>query len=283
MLGYWRDLPRGSPYSVCIYPGWNCRRVFITKYLQIISEYLINGSVSFIGISQIWGIGLPCIPNILDCIEATGWVSSSNDPKHIWGGSFTDLTSMTNVPWGGSVNARPAYLSWRPVSLCVAQRRVCKVYVHHRRHQHLRRQYNQVLRQGRYGDFSNGPQLNNVFSKNSLLVWVTVSGLLIISSCASLAVVFFNSYPASFIVNLLIASTSSSDLSSFSLVKIVSAFSLCELDAWLNALAVMLLASVIYYSSSSIMTSIITSRVFTSDNGVSLLSLKVVMVSLSSV
>ena len=126
-------------------------------------------------------------------------------------------------------------------------------------------------------------QLNNVWSKILLLVWVTVSGFLSILPCESLAVTVFNSYPASFNVKLFIEWTRSSDLSIFSLVNIASKFSLCELDAWMNASEVTLSASVIDYSSSSIMTFNINSRIFTLDNGVLLFSLKGVMVLLSYV
>ena len=81
--------------------------------------------------------------------------------------------------------------------------------------------------------------LNNFLSNILLLVWVSVSGpllvkvtvygLLVIPPCASLTVALFYSYPASFIVKLLIASTRLSNLSIFSLVKTASKFYLCEL------------------------------------------------------
>ena len=73
----------------------------------------------------------------------------------------------------------------------------------------------------------------------------------------------FNSYPTIFIVKL-------SDLSNLSLVKIASVFYLCELDAWLNASKVMLLASVIDSFSSSIINFTIASRIFVLDKGESL-------------
>ena len=110
-----------------------------------------------------------------------------------------------------------------------------------------------------------------------------MSGLLIRLPCASLAVDFFNSYPALFIVKLLIASTRLSNLCSFLLVKIASAFSLYELDARLNAEAVKLLESVIDSSSSSITTFKIAYQIFAWDKCASLLSLKFFMVLLSSV
>ena len=105
-------------------------------------------------------------------------------------------------------------------------------------------------------------KLNNFPSKITLLVWVTVSGLLVRSPCVSLTVAFFNSYPALFIFKLLIALASLSDLSSFALVNTASVFYLCELDAWLNASAVMLLACIIDSSWSSITTFKIDSWIF---------------------
>ena len=51
------------------------------------------------------------------------------------------------------------------------------------------------------------------------------------------------------IVKLFTTSTSSSNLSRFSLVDIVFECFICVLDAWLNASAVMLLAPAIDYSS----------------------------------
>ena len=135
--------------------------------------------------------------------------------------------------------------------------------------------------------------LYNFWSKTLFLVWVNVSGPLLVwvyvseslvrLPCASLAVALFNLYPVSFIFKLLISLTIFSNLSSFSLVKIVSAFYLCELDEWPNSLAVKLLAYVIDLSSSSIMTFMITYWIFALNKGVLLLSLKVVMVSLSSI
>ena len=80
---------------------------FVTKYSsknggrnQIIGKLSINGSVQFIGLSEIWGNGLTYIPNLLAHIEATWCVSISNDSNQSWGESFTDTTSMTSVPWG---------------------------------------------------------------------------------------------------------------------------------------------------------------------------------------
>ena len=154
----------------------------------------------------------------------------------------------------------------------------------------------EILRFVRRGTTETSPmvrQLNNFWANLSLLVWVTVygpllvwvtvSGLLVISTCVSLTFVMFNSYPASFIFKLLIASTSSSDISSFSLVKIVLGFSLYELDTWLNTSVVMLVAPDIDSFSCSLMTFNIAYWIFTLDNGDLLLSLKVVMVLLGSV
>ena len=125
-------------------------------------------------------------------------------------------------------------------------------------------------------------QLKMFLSKHHCL-WVTVFRLLVWSPCVSLAVALFNSYPELFILKLLIASNILSDLSSFSLTNIASDFSLCELDTWMNASSVTLLASVIDSSLSYIMNLTITPQIFALDKGASLLSLKVVMVLLSSI
>ena len=75
----------------------------------------INVSVQFIGLSNIWGSGLPFITNLLDHVDATGWVSSSNKSNQSWGGRFNDPTSMTNFPWGGSTT--PVLFTCRGVLL----------------------------------------------------------------------------------------------------------------------------------------------------------------------
>ena len=80
----------------------------------------MNENVQFIGMYEIWGSGFPYIPNLLAQIEATGWDSSSNDSNQIWGGIFTDPTSMKHVPWGGSVDAHPDYLPRCPDNPLVA-------------------------------------------------------------------------------------------------------------------------------------------------------------------
>ena len=43
------------------------------RHNQITGEFLINGSVQFIGLSDIWGCRIPYIPNLLNHIEDTGW------------------------------------------------------------------------------------------------------------------------------------------------------------------------------------------------------------------
>ena len=263
---------------------------FFTEYLiengnckNIIGEFLINGSVQFIGIYDIWGGGLPFIPNLMAQVEATGWGSISNNYNQSWGGSFTNTKSITNVPWGGFVDARPDYLPRRPVSPRVSRRRVCKYFLCCRRHQSLWRQYNRVFRWGWIRTSPMVRKLNNFPSKILFLVWLTVSGFHVRLLCVSLAVSVFNSYLEAFMVKLLIMLTSLSDLSSLSLVNVASAFSLCELDARLNASAVTLLVSVIDSSSSSIMTFSIASQIFVLDNGVLFLPLKLVMILIISV
>ena len=99
----------------------------------------------------------------------------------------------------------------------------------------------------------------------------------------SLVVAMFNSYPELFIVMFLTALTRLSDFSIFSLVNIAFKFSFCELDALLNVSAVRLIASVIDNSSSSLMNLNTASQIFTLYNGILMLSLKLVMVLISSV
>ena len=100
-------------------------RKFVTKYSskngqcnQIIGEFSFNGSVQFIGPSEIWGSGLPFITNLQDHVEATGWGSSFNvNPGSvtpgsstftgIWGGIFTHSTVNLSISCDGSVNASP--------------------------------------------------------------------------------------------------------------------------------------------------------------------------------
>ena len=108
-------------------------------------------------------------------------------------------------------------------------------------------------------------------------------GFFVRSPFASLAVALFKSYPALFIVNLLIVMTDSFDFSTFSPVKIEFGFSICELDSLMYASSVTLLAPVYDSSSYSVMTFNIASRIFTLDHVNLLFSLKVVMVLLSSV
>ena len=135
-------------------------RYFVTEYLsenrwrnQIISKLLINGSVQFFGLSQIWGSGLPYIFNIWAHVEATGWGSSSNGnpgsgtPGSItvtvrWGGRFAHSTFNWILNWDGSVNASPVDFPRSPVSPCVARRCVCKDLIRLRHQQRLWSQSN---------------------------------------------------------------------------------------------------------------------------------------------
>ena len=117
--------------------------------------------------------------------------------------------------------------------------------------------------------------LNKFWWLIPLLVWVIPSRLLANSTCMSLAVAAFNSYPKLFIVmlsNLVTALTSLFGFSSFSLADIVFEFSLCGLKVRLNISEVKLLLSVIAYYCSYIMTCNISSLIFTLDNGIFLWS-----------
>ena len=110
-----------------------------------------------------------------------------------------------------------------------------------------------------------------------------MSGLLEILRCVSLAVAEFNSYLTSFIVVFDTALTRSSKFSSFSLANIEFGFSLCGLNVILDISAVMFSASVIAYSSSSLMDLNTAFLIFNLDNGVLLWPLELVVVIYNSV
>ena len=115
-------------------------KYFVTEYLagngcriRIIGEISVNGSIHFLGLSdQVWGSGLLYITNLQAQVEATWW-GISNNSNQIWGGRFNNSNSITNVAWGTSVDACPAYLPRSPVSPRVAQRRVCDNLIYRRR------------------------------------------------------------------------------------------------------------------------------------------------------
>ena len=75
---------------------------FVTYYLSengrrnhIIGEISINGSVQFIGLSQIWGSRFLYIFNLQAHVEATGWgVSSNGNP-----GSCTLVPLLSMESW----------------------------------------------------------------------------------------------------------------------------------------------------------------------------------------
>ena len=85
---------------------------------QIIGELSINGSVQFIGISDIWGSWFSFIPNtmapeIFSGLGSTGASSSNGNLGYSiftgsWGGSFAHPTVNWSVNWIGSVNTSPA-------------------------------------------------------------------------------------------------------------------------------------------------------------------------------
>ena len=80
-----------------------------------------------------------------------------------------------------------------------------------------------------------------------------MSGLLARSTCTSLTVAVFNSYPTLFIVMFLTVLTSLFGFSTSSLVNIAFGFSLCDVYARLNVSSLTLLFFVMYPSSSSLM------------------------------
>ena len=151
---------------------------FVTEYFsengqhnRIIGELSINGSVQFIGISDIWGSVLPFIPNPRAPDISSGWgsnVSSSSNGNTgssningSWGGSFSNPTFNLSGNWSVSIDASPADLSRSPTCPHVYRRRIRKYLLHPRRQQHLWRQFNRgnpwVRLRRENTDFSDDP------------------------------------------------------------------------------------------------------------------------------
>ena len=149
---------------------------FVTEYLSgnwqknhIIGELSINGSVQFIGLSQIWGSGFLYIVNLQAHFEATGWGSSFNGNPGSgtpgsgtitgsWGGGFSHYTVYLGVNWDRYINASPTGSPRIPISPRIARHCARKYLLHCRRQKHLWHQYNCWVcweRQDR--DFSDGP------------------------------------------------------------------------------------------------------------------------------
>ena len=190
--------------TACVEIPYGTVGEFVTNYLrnnqrrnQIIGELSINGSAQFIVMSEIWGCVLPYIPNLLSHVEATGWVSSSNDTNQIWRGSFTDPTSMTNVIWGVLITCHGVLLVNALADVDSSKifftKGVIIIY--------------DIFKLGFSGrgkaeTFPMVLQLCNVLLKIPLLVWVTVSGIFLVwvtvsgslirSPCASIAVALFD-------------------------------------------------------------------------------------------
>ena len=169
-------MTRGASLRAHRDPVWNCRR-FFTEYInengrhtQIIGEISINGSVKFIGISEIWVSGFPYIANFWAHVESIGWVSSgvtsyngnpgSTTITESWVGIFAHSTVNWSENWNGSVNASPADLPRSPICPHVARRLIHEDFLNHRRNQNLWRQSNcgntWVNLWGKERDFSDG-------------------------------------------------------------------------------------------------------------------------------
>ena len=128
----------------------------------------MNGSVQFVGLSQIWGSELLYIINIWAQVEATGWGSSSNgNPGSStpgsrtvtgsWGGRFTHSNANLSVNWYGYINASPSDSLRSPAIQRIAQYCVRECFIHHRCQQSLWRQSNrQIFWQRQDRDFSDG-------------------------------------------------------------------------------------------------------------------------------
>ena len=150
---------------------------------------MINGSVQFIGLSQIWGSSLPYIINIRAHVEATGWASISNGNPGSgtpgsstvtgsWDGIFVHSTVNWSVNWYGSANASSTDSPQIPDSPRVAQHCVCKYFLHPNRQQRLWRQSNcWVHRQRQDRDFYDGLATKYFLVQNSVAsvsncVWI---------------------------------------------------------------------------------------------------------------
>ena len=72
--------------TACVDIPYGTVGAFVTNYLaengrlvEIIGEISVNGNVQFLGLSdQVWVSGFPYIANLLDQVEAKGWVSYNN-------------------------------------------------------------------------------------------------------------------------------------------------------------------------------------------------------------
>ena len=105
---------------------------------KIIGELFINGSVQFIGISEIWGRGLSFIPNprVTYCFRgwcSTGAASFNGNPcsitfTGIWGGIFSTSNLNWIGNWNGSVSTNPTDFPWSQFFPCITQRRVRKYF-----------------------------------------------------------------------------------------------------------------------------------------------------------
>ena len=183
------------------------------------------------------------IVNIWIHVDATGSGSSSNGnhgsgtPGYStvtgsWGVRFTHSTVSWSGNWYGSVIASPADFLQSPASPRVSRisstnisftidiSSICDTVL-----------IVSFVGGSKTETFKMVRPLKQIWSNITLLVGVTVSGLLLVQvtvseplvrlPCVSLAVNIFNSHSSPFIVKLLIELTSLSDLSSVSLVKIV--------------------------------------------------------------
>ena len=105
------DIPAGTVGE--FFTGYFIENV---QHKQIIGELSINGSVQFIGISDVWGSRFPFIPNPRDPEISIRWSSTGPDNSNgnpgsdtvtgRWGGSFDDSTVNLSVNWSLSVNHR---------------------------------------------------------------------------------------------------------------------------------------------------------------------------------
>ena len=253
-------------------------REFVTNYLAengrqipIIGQLSVNYRVQLLGLSdQAWVSGLPFIANILAHVESTGWECSKNSNQN-WRGRFNNTSNITNVAWC----ACPAYLPRSPVNPHAARRRVRNDFLCQKRQECLlcqSNQHNTLINPQVFwrGQDKDSPIIQWFLFKISVTSVSNCFKIVCkIALCVTRGCCFYSSYLVLLISKFFTVSSSSFDLSIFSLVNIVFSFSLCVFDAWLNVSEVTLLSSAIDYSSMNLR---ISSQTFVLGNGVFLRS-----------
>ena len=249
---------RSSSYRTIRGHCWNCQRVcdqlpcWNGHRIHIIEQISINNRVQSLGVpAQAWGIWFLFLCNLQAHSEATGWVSGNYSNQYWWGSMF-DSNIITNVAWVDYVDASPANLPCISVIPRAAARRVHYDFFRLRRQERLQWRYNwHNTRFNCRGDDREGPVTQYFLFKipvasvrNSFFTVTSTSNCFRIARSITLCVTpsrwFWFIIFGVIVFKSFNGYASSSDLSSFSLIKIAFAFSLCVLGVWLNISAVTL-------------------------------------------